>query len=153
MGRYSFNPYDRFLHQRWRHIIQHNNICSSRQGLVHLCQILSLYFDRHCMRNSGTGSLHGWRNTARSLNMIILNHNRIVQPEPVICSTAYTHSILLQHPVPWCRLACIHEADRKPLQCIDILPRPCRNPRQSLQQIQCKALTCKNTVCASLHLS
>ncbi|MNP64756.1 hypothetical protein D3C76_1602770 [compost metagenome] len=78
------------------HVIQHNDICPGLQGFSHLLQIFSLHFNRHRMWDNGSRTLYRLGDSTCTLDVVILNHNGIVQSKSMIRSATHAHCIFLK---------------------------------------------------------
>ncbi|MNM83929.1 hypothetical protein D3C81_960000 [compost metagenome] len=136
MRRLGLDSAHRVLHQVGSHVVEHDNIRASLQGFLHLFQVFRLHFNRHRVRNMSTSAAHRLGDATGPFNMIILDHDGVVQPEAVIRTSSSTDRILLQHPVARRRLACIHQPGRQPAQRFHKRLRARCDTRQALQQVQ-----------------
>lgn len=95
------------LHGGTVHVVQHNDIGSGLQGLLDLLQIACLHLQLDHVAQLLPDQGNGGRDTARSVNMVVLKHGAVRQVEPVVAPTAHGNGILLHGPQAGQGLSCI----------------------------------------------
>ncbi|CDN41104.1 hypothetical protein BN871_AB_01020 [Paenibacillus sp. P22] len=152
MGRTALDQTNGLRHKLRLHIVEHDDVRAAIKSFADLLHRFRLDLDLHRVRDDGTGRDHGRGDAAGSLDMVVLDHDGVVQAEAVIGAAADADGVLLQHPVARSRLAGVDQTSREPVQNVDEAACLGGDARQALHQVEREPLARQNAVRAAFHL-
>jgi hypothetical protein len=88
-----------------REVIQHNNVSTSRDGLISLVEALALDLDLDSETTGRLGRTHGIGDAPCRDNVVVLEHGHSREVNTVRIDAAHEHSVLLHQAEPRGRLA------------------------------------------------
>src|SRR3990172_12112441 len=91
------NKLHRFSHIIYRHVIQHDNISPSLNGLLKIWKVAYLDFYLRKMM-TGLCKRYCFRYAPDCLEVVVLDKYSVKQTEPVICSASHFDSVFLHKP-------------------------------------------------------
>lgn len=76
-----------------RHIVEQHGVGGERQDLFQLGQRVDLDFDLDEMADAASSPLDSWTNPAGNRDVVVLDHDRVVEAETVIGAATGTHRV------------------------------------------------------------
>ena len=77
-------------------VVQHDDVRPLRQGLLELVQAVYLDFDPDHVTDGGSRPAHGLADAAAGRHVVVLDQDRVIEPEAVVGPAAAAHGVLLQ---------------------------------------------------------
>ncbi len=125
---------------RRRHVVEQHHLRAGVEGLVELRKRVDLDLDRHHVTRMRSRSPHRGPDAPGSHDVVVLDQDRIVEPEAMVDATAAAHGVLLERTQPRRGLARVGNARSRAGHGIDQPARRRRNPAEVPHEVERRAL-------------
>ena len=125
-----------FLHGLRRHVVQHDHIGTAFHCLSGLLQAFHLDFDFRHVAGVGFGPCQGFLHAAGHGDVVVLDQDGVVEPQPVVVAATGADGVFFQQPQSRCGLPGVHHPGAVGSGQIRQFSGPGGDAGQVLEQIQ-----------------
>ncbi len=132
-----------------RHVVEKHCISANRQQFFQLIESIDFNFDLDHVAEPFAGPSNRLRDAAGNHDVVVLNHDAIIQPEPMIDAAAHTNRVFFEGTQPGRGFPCANDLGPTVANALDGVAGSSRDTGQPTHQIERGALGGEDRPCWS----